>query len=278
MQPGPTLRLHHMHLQFLFGCFAATLTCCAVVDTATAQQAAAWGTLKGRIVYGGDAPMPVTLDIERDAEVCGKVGLVDESLVVHKDNLGLRYVAIWLESKDAVPVHPDLQSPPVEPPSLDNVDCRFEPHMQAIRTGQKLLLRNSDPVAHNAAVHAKRTTPFSEVIPMNMPVEKSFAKPENFPTRVDCSIHAWMKAYLIISDHPYVAVSDADGNFEIRNLPSGEWKFRFWHERPGFLNDVQQNQSASPIVKGTWNLTIPPAETLDLGELVAGTSQFEKKK
>ena len=267
-----------MNLRLLFGCFAAVLSCFAVAGAATAQQAGSWGDLKGRVVFGGDAPKPVTLDIERDAEVCGKVGLVDESLVVHKDNRGVRYVAIWLESKDAVPVHPDLQRLPDEAPCLDNLDCRFEPHMQAIRTGQKLLLKNSDPVAHNAAVYAKRTTPFSEIIPMNMPLEKSFAKPETLPTRVDCSIHAWMKAYLIISDHPYVAVSDADGNFEIKNLPSGEWKFRFWHERPGFLNDVHQNQSVSPIVKGAWTLTIPAAETLDLGELVASVRQFEKKK
>ncbi len=268
-----------MNLRFLLGDFAVALSCCVVVSTAAAQQnAGSWGTLKGRFVFGGDPPKPVILDIERDAEVCGKLGLVDESLVVHADNRGLRYVAIWLESKEAVPVHPDFQSLPAEPASLDNVDCRFEPHMQAIRTGQKLLLKNSDLIAHNAAVYVRRTAPFSEIIPMNMPLEKTFAKPETVPTRVDCSIHAWMKAFLIISDHPYVAVTDADGRFEIRDLPSGEWKFRFWHERPGFLNEVQQNQSASPIVKGAWTLTVPAAETLDLGELVAGTSQFEKKK
>ena len=152
-----------------------------------------WGSLKGRIIYGDAAPAAVPLDIERDADVCGKNGLVDESLVVHPENRGLRYVAVWLESKTPMPIHPELVNFPADSPVLDNINCRFEPHMLTLRTGQILQLKNSDPVAHNAAVYVRRTTPFSEVIPQNAPVEKKFAKAENLPTRVDCSIHAWMK-------------------------------------------------------------------------------------
>jgi hypothetical protein len=258
--------------------FSGVLWFAATAFSAVAQDADSWGTLRGRILYGGDPPPPITLDIERDAEVCGKAGLVDESLVVNKTNRGVQYVAIWLESKEAVPIHPDLQMPAGDPPTLDNVDCRFEPHMLVVRTGQKILLKNSDPIAHNAAVFLKRSTPFNEVIPLNKPVEKSIAKPETQPARVDCSIHAWMKAWLIVSDHPYVAVTDADGNFEIKNLPAGEWKFRFWQERSRFLTDVQQNQNAAPVTNGTWTLTIPASQTLDLGELTVGAGQFQKKK
>ena len=71
-----------MNLRLLFCSFIAALSWCAVAGTTTAQQVGSWGALKGRFVFGGDAPKPVTLDIERDAGVCGKVGLVDESLVV----------------------------------------------------------------------------------------------------------------------------------------------------------------------------------------------------
>ncbi len=247
----------------------------APVPDATAQD---WGTIRGRIVYGGDAPAPVKLDIERDAEVCGKVGLVDESLAVNKENRGIRYVAIWLESKEAVPVHPDLQNFPAEAPSLDNVDCRFEPHMLAVRTGQVLQMKNSDPVAHNAAVYVRRTTPFSEIIPQGMPLEKKFAKAETLPTRVDCSIHAWMKAWLIITDHPYVAVTNANGEFELKNVPAGEWKFRFWHERQGYLTNAAQNGVATPLAKGTWTLKVPGSSVRDLGELVISEDQLAAKK
>ena len=150
--------------------------------------------------------------------------------------------------------------------------------MLQLRTGQILQLKNSDSVAHNAAVYVRRSTPFSEVIPQNKPLEKKFTKAETLPTRVDCSIHAWMKAWLIISDHPYVAITDADGNFELKNVPVGEWKFRFWHERPGYLKTLTQNGSETPMTKGTWSLSVTDSAPLDLGELIAAPDQFASKK
>ena len=98
------------------------------------------------------------------------------------------------------------------------------------------------------------------------------------PTRVDCSIHAWMKAWLIILDHPYVAITDEDGRFEIKNVPAGEWTFRFWHERPGYLPGASHNGKESPLSKGSWKLTVAAAETLDLGELSVAPDQLKGKK
>ena len=257
-------------------CHLCLTLCLSVLSTSVFGQE--WGTVKGRFVYGGNAPEPVVLEIERDADVCGKNGLVDESLIVNKDNRGLRYVAIWLDTKEKLPIHPELAAPPKEIPVLDNKGCRFEPHMMAIRTGQVMHLTNSDSVAHNAAVYVRRSTPFSEIIPQTQPLEKKFAKPETLPTRVDCSIHAWMKAWLIISDHPYVAITDADGNFELKNVPAGEWKFKFWHERPGYLQNVKQGDSAVPMEKGVWTLKVDGSKTLDLGDLTAAAEQFKGKK
>jgi plastocyanin len=244
----------------------------------TQANAQEWGSIKGRIVYSGKAPQAAVLDIERDAEVCGNHGLVDESLIVNEKTGGIRYVAIWLDSKKPVPVHPELAAKADKPPVLDNLNCRFEPHMLAVQTGQKLLLKNSDPVVHNAAVYVRRTTPFNEVIPQGQTVDKTFSKPETQPTRVDCSIHAWMKAWFIITDHPYVAITDEDGNFELQNVPAGEWNFRFWHERPGYLQSLTQDGTACPISKGTWTLTVPDSGLLELGDLVASEDQFAGKK
>lgn len=237
-----------------------------------------WGTITGRIVSSEDAPTAEKIDVERDADVCGIVGLLDESFVVHRDNRGIRNVAIWLDTRDGIPVHPDLKDLPQEAPVIDNRDCRFEPRILRVRTGQIFELKNSDPVAHNAAVYARRNTPFSEIIPMNQPLRKKFAKAESLPVRIDCSIHAWMKAWLIVSEHPYVAVTDKDGRFEIRNVPAGEWKFRFWHERPGYMKMLVTNGQPAPLDKGNWLLTIAPDRTLDLGDLIAPADQFSAKK
>ncbi len=237
-----------------------------------------WGTITGRIVSSEDAPTAVKIDVERDADVCGIVGLLDESFVVHKDNRGIRNVAIWLDTRDEIPVHPDLKDPPQEAPVIDNRDCRFEPRILTVRTGQIFELKNSDPVAHNAAVYARRNTPFSEIIPMNQPLQKKFAKAESLPVRIDCSIHSWMKAWLIVSEHPYVAVTGKDGRFEISNVPAGEWKFRFWHERPGYMKTLVTNGKPAPLEKGNWLLNITPDRTLDLGDLIAPAEQFSAKK
>ena len=254
----------------------AVLAGIASRQSAVADEA--WGTIKGRIVYSEDAPAAEKIDVERDSEVCGIAGLVEESLVVHKDNRGIRYVAIWLETRDEIPVHPDLKQLPRKTPVIDNRDCRFDPRMLAVRTGQTFELKNSDPVAHNAAVYARRNSPFSEIIPMNQPLQKKFAKFETLPVRVDCSIHAWMKAWLIVTDHPYVAVSGEDGSFEIKSVPTGEWKFRFWHERPGYVQTLLTKGKPAPLDKGNWVLNITADKTLDLGELIAPAEQFVVKK
>ncbi len=273
-QSNPGHPIHHSRCHTAL--VAAVFFFAAVCPRLVADEA--WGTIKGRIVYSEDAPALIQIDVQRDTAACGNVGLRDESLVVHKENRGIRYVAVWLDTRDEIPVHPDLSKLPEKRPVLDNHNCRFEPHMLVVRTGQVMELKNSDPVAHNSAVYARRNTPFSEIIPMNQPVEKKFAKPEYLPVRVDCSIHSWMKAYLIISDHPYVAVTGEDGTFEIANVPVGEWKFRFWHERPGYVQSLVADGEPVPIAKGVWTLDVAADKTLDLGDLIAPAAQFAEKK
>ena len=58
---------------------------------------------------------------------------------------------------------------------------------------------------------------------------------EFLPIQVKCDLHNWMLAYWLVLDHPYSAITQADGSFEIQNLPAGTHKFRVWHERVGYL-------------------------------------------
>lgn len=230
-----------------------------------------WGDLRGRITYQGDAPKAIAIEVTRDEEVCGKHDLRDESLVVNKQNQGVQNVVVWLASKTKVPVHPSLAKSP-DPTQLDNKDCRFVPHIVRLRTGQTLQSTNSDSVAHNVAVYGRRNQPFSIVIPEDKPLETLFAREELLPIRVDCSIHSWMRAYLVITEHPYSAVTDKDGRFEIKNIPAGEWDFRFWHERPGYLKKLV-GEKAMELDRGTLKLKIEEA-TRDLGDLAVSGSEF----
>lgn len=234
-----------------------------------------WGGLQGRFLWVGDIPAPEPLVIERDAEVCGGRGLTDESLLVNAKTRGVRNVVIWLESRSTVPIHPE-QSELTSPVKLDNRGCRFEPRVAVLRTGGVLQLVNSDPVAHNAAVYLKRSTPFNDVIPQGMPLERVMRKAEQQPARVDCSIHPWMKAWLLVLDHPYAAVSNEEGRFEIPRLPAGEWTFRLWQERGGYLKVLLRGDSTEQLDRGQLKLTIPAGGQLDLGELGLSLESIRK--
>jgi len=231
-----------------------------------------WGTLSGRFAYFGGVPKPEKLDIVRDADFCGVHGLVDQSLLINKDNRGIANIVVWLYSKKDVPVHPDLKTK-LEPVTLDNRDCSFHPRVLKVRTGQTLRAINSDPVPHNVACYAVRNEPFNLNITGNAPAERAFVKPELKPLKIDCSSHSWMRAYLVVTDHPYAAITDKNGRFKIDKLPAGEWEFRFWHERLGYLPKLDGN-TVRELKRGGTNLRI--SETpFELGEMALRSKLFE---
>lgn len=237
-------------------------------------QADDWTTLRGRIVFSTDAPERAPLEVTRDEDYCGPFNLKDDSLVVHADNRGVKNVAIFLRTKKDVPVHPSYDGITDKAVQLDNDQCRFVPRMQTLRTGQTWQATSTDTIPHNVAVYARRNTPFSQIVPQGKALEKTFDRAESVPIRIDCSIHAWMRAYLIITEHPYAAVTNDNGEFEIRHVPQGTWTFRFWHERPGYIKSLTQQGEARSLKTGNWDLDLTGDE-LDLGDLVVDAEAFE---
>jgi hypothetical protein len=83
-----------------------------------------------------------------------------------------------------------------------------------------------------------------------------------------------MRGWLLIVDHPYAAVTDEDGRFEIPQLPAGEHRFRLWHERPGGLSAATANGESLKLDKGVVLLTIPAEGELDLGDVAVPASAW----
>jgi hypothetical protein len=254
-------------------CFAVFATC--LFSGAAFGQG--WGSLKGRIVYDGAPPAPQPIAVTKDQEVCGKLNLVDESLVIGK-NGGIKNVLvfIYVERGGKTPeVHPDLTKAAVEPVVFDNLNCRFEPRMVLVQTNQTLTLSNSDPVAHNTKVDSF-SQPINPLLPPGAKLPQKFTAAERLPARASCSIHPWMTGWVVIKDHPYMAVTDEEGNFEIKNIPAGTWTFQFWQEKSGYLTKVNVNGKPADWARGRVDLDIKDKAALNLGEVKVAPEVFQK--
>jgi len=123
-------------------------------------------------------------------------------------------------------------APPVV---LDQKGCLYTPQILAIQTGQKLIVKNSDPCIHN--VHATPAVPGNpESNQVQMPggadLNFAYAQPEMF-LRFKCDVHPWMFAWVSVFDSPYFCVSDKDGKFVIKNVPPGKYTVEAAHRKLG---------------------------------------------
>lgn len=258
------------------------LRSCAVMALAavTASSASA-GNLKGKFVLDGKAPAAAKLKVDKDAAVCAPGGMmpVDESLVVGADGgIANIIVAIYLKPGAKKPAVPASFAEAVKKPvHLDNKVCRFEPHIAVVYAGQELILKNSDSVGHNVKANLLGNTPFNDLIPAGGQLSKKGLKvEEKLPAEASCSIHPWMRGYLVVREDPFVAVSAKDGSFEIKDLPAGEWTFRAWHERSGFVEEIKLGGKATKWEKGRFEAKISDKDT-DLGEIKVGIKEFPDK-
>jgi hypothetical protein len=185
----------------------------------------------------------------------------------------LANVVVYIRDKK-VKVHEDYEASAEEPAVLDNEQCRFEPHVLAIRTTQPLTVKNSDTVAHNTKVDTFVNAQINPLIPAGEAQSFDFSQEENVPSPVGCNIHPWMRAYVLVRSNPYFAVSAKDGTFAIKNIPTGEREFQFWHETAGYLGGIKLGGQESDR-KGRAELAIKPG-TNDLGDIKIDESKFKK--
>ena len=113
--------------------------------------------------------------------------------------------------------------------------------------GQVLELKNGDDTTHNLHALSMAGNDFNTSQPTKGMVF-DFTLKAGEMLHIKCDIHTWMNAYVGVVDHPYFAVSGADGSFTIANVPAGKHTVRVWHETFGVMTqtvDVQAGKSAS---------------------------------
>jgi hypothetical protein len=226
-------------------CGAGLALLCGLLVGPAPAAAQGGGTIKGQIVWDGPMPKRAEINVNQDKAHCLSKGkLYSDKIIVNPKNKGVKWVVVYLvdatDAKKKLPVPAALQkvSGKVE---LDQPCCMFEPHIAVVRVGQSLVLKNSSPVAHNTNVQsgAPGTGPnLNPIIPPGKSVEVEANKfvPRFLPIPVSCSIHNWMKCHVCVFDHPFYAVTDKDGKFEIKNVPLGKYRLIGWQEEVGWAD------------------------------------------
>lgn len=208
-------------------------TLVAAAGFAVALQFATAGNITGKVTLSGAAPAEKEITPLIDDATCGKL------LGGAKPKTKFFVVGANKELADVVVVLKDdslkgkSTGAAAAPAVLDQKGCEYTPQILAVQTGQKITVKNSDPVMHN--VHTVPTAsgnkeenkgqgPGAQDLIFSVPAAENFLK-------FKCDVHPWMFAWVTVVDHPYFAVTGKDGSFTIKDVPPGKYKIVAMHRK-----------------------------------------------
>jgi plastocyanin len=210
--------------------------------TADAGAAATTGALRGVVSYVGPPVEPAPIRIVKDVAVCSKIKHVDERLKLGKGNGIIDAVVSVVRNGDAATAtsgaggtraaqaltaefRPDTFT-------MDQRDCRYEPHIMIVPTGSTVTFLNSDKILHNVHSFCEANVPKNIAQPAMVPeIRMTFEKPER--VRLRCDIHGWMSAWVIVTGNPRSILTGREGEFSFAGLEPGEYTVTCWQEQFG---------------------------------------------
>ncbi len=198
----------------------------AMLVSLAGASSTAPATVQGTIVLRGQTPPPRKVRVTVDQYVCGteKNG---EDLIVAEKNNGVRYAVVWLENPPAVPVE-DASATAVD---MDQKECMFAPRVVLLPPGGTVNFLNSDRLLHNLHSLSRANPSFNRTQPKGRTIPVRLSQPEII--RLDCDLHSWMRGWVVVTEHPFYAVTNADGAFRLPPVPPGRYALRVWHEKLG---------------------------------------------
>jgi hypothetical protein len=212
----------------------------------TSDVSSAGGTITGKIKFTGTAPRNPTIDMSEEPACKKKYTTTPtEEVVVAGPANALADVFVYVSA--GLPAGATYPTP-ADPVVIDQNGCRYHPHVLGLMVGQKLEIKNSDPLLHNIKAVAKKNRPFNVSQPTaGMTRDVTFSAPEVM-VHLECNVHGWMHSYAGVRPDPFFAVSGPDGSFMIKGLPPGTYTIEAWHERFG-------TQTATVTIAGTESKT-----------------------
>lgn len=202
-------------------------------DPAPAPEAPApAGAVTGKISFEGTPPARDKVDLSPDP-VChkthGDAGMLNPVAVEVDAGGGLKNVFVQLTG---VPESAFKDGKDAPPATIDQVGCNYVPHVLGVLKKQPINILNSDPTLHNIHGQPRVNKEFNYAMPNKGDVRDVEFKKVEEAVKIKCDVHAWMAAFCFVMEHPYFAVTTADGSFTVdtTGLADGEYGVKAWHE------------------------------------------------
>jgi hypothetical protein len=211
----------------------------AEVEPPSEPVSVSWRSVRGRVIYPPHlaipGPKPIAVTVDRNY-ILSQGPIFSDDLIVDPATRGIKNAVVWLraDNTDRVGRIPSDRIFPefvVATPTTHEVEHRFgqfHPRITLVREGDSVVFRNRTPITIAVAVSADQ-------FPGNSwPVSTDHAigplKYERPPIPFKCHIHPWMSGQLRVFDHPYFALTDEKGRFELTFCPVGKWRIVYAHE------------------------------------------------
>ncbi len=189
------------------------------------------GKVTGTVSFTGTPPADTTIQIPADQNGCGK------SLIVHllsRANGKVAGAVVWVtDVRQGQPPPPDRRF------QLTNNDCAWNPQVQVVMAGGALNVVNYDPLAERAYATEVSSGDTVAVAPFTddgqvIPYDRLLRAPRVLEFSVES--RPMSRAWVVVLDQPYFAITDSAGDFSIDNLPAGVHHIRAWHPMLGLAD------------------------------------------
>ncbi len=209
--------------------------------------------IEGRIRAGAGIEQPPALSVAVDAWACAPDGVLEDPRLRIGSDRGVADVVVRIAGADGAP-----RRAADGEVVLDQKGCVFRPHVVIVAPGQDLVVRNSDPVLHNFRTLARKNRTINRAQVKGKEDRLRFSEPEIIP--VECDVHYWMSAVVVVAEDAWTAVTAADGTFRLPDVPPGAYDVELWHQRLGTQTLHVEVGESGGRVDFEWPAPPAPAE------------------